>query len=213
MAFLQFAGSVGSGARRAGAALWRDTRGGAAAEYSMVALPFLALLTGVLYLMLNYLAQQGLETASESAARILLTGAAQSANVPGANGTTHNAMTASDFKNTICYGGTVTNSSGASVTFQKALPPFLTCNNLTVNVAVIRSYSKSNLATAFAGTNPGTYTPISSSGGQNQIVVLQLIYAWNTFGGLMGASFNGNLLATQVFTTESYDCNSGQTSC
>ncbi len=204
MASSGIAASVGSGVGRAGAALWRDTEGAAALEYSLVGMPFLALLTGVLYLMLNYLAQQGLETASESASRMLLTGQAQSATVTHP-GVIDLGMTASDFKNAICNGETATDSSGNPITFPKALPPFLTCGNLTVNVGVIPAYTKANLGSLVSG-----YAPLTSAGGQGNIVVLQLIYNWQSFSGLMGSKFNGNLVATQVFTTESYSCSAAQ---
>ena len=204
MAFSRIAVPVGSGARRAFAALCRDTSGAAAVEYAMVGLPFLSLLTGVLYLMLNYIAQQGLETTAESAARMLLTGMAQSSTVTNGS-TTDLGMTAADFKTAICSGMTVTAANGSSVTFPKLLPPFLTCSKLTVNVATIPAYTKTNLSSFTSG-----YAPVGSSGGQGNIVVVQLVYNWPSFAGLMDSHFNGNLVATQVFTTESYTCSAAQ---
>lgn len=205
MARLQIAASLGSGIRGAGAALWHDHNGAAAIEFSIVGMPFLALLTGVLYLMLNFIAQQGLETASEGAARILLTGQAQSTTITHTNGAIDLGMTAADFKTAICNGSNGVDSSGNAITFQKSLPPFLTCGNLTINVAVIPAYTTANMGNFASG-----YAPLSSTGGQGNIVVLQLIYNWPSFGGLMGSKFGGNLVATQVFTTEAYSCSSAQ---
>lgn len=193
-------------------------------EYAFAAPPFIALLTGIFYIALTYLGQAGLETAVESAGRLMMTGQAQTATVTNSSGGTDVGMTAADFKNAICNGMSGKDSSGASISFAKMLPPFLTCSHLTFNVAPV-TYSQSALGltyTQVGGTqvaNTGTYVTQSGGQGQNQVMMVQLVYDWPTFGGLMGLNLanegNGTrrLVATSVFTTEAYSCASGQTSC
>ena len=59
------------------AALWRDPEGAALVEFALLAPAFIALTLVTLHMMLIYLAQQMLETAAETAGRLLLTGTAQ----------------------------------------------------------------------------------------------------------------------------------------
>jgi Flp pilus assembly protein TadG len=201
-------------------ALWRDAAGSTAVEYAMVGPLFLALITGILYIALNNVAQAGLETAAESSARLIMTGLAQSGSVTNSSNTTNIGMTATDFKSAICNGTTITTPSGGTVSVPKMLPPFLVCSRLTVNVAPA-SYSQAALALQYNsnGTVNTSYNTNSSTGGQNSVMMVQLIYDWPTFSGLFGLNLanenNGSrrLVATSVFTTESYTCAASQTSC
>ena len=215
--------AVAHRASRSVCALLRDRSGAAGLEYAMVGPAFLAMITGILYIALVNIAQAGLETAAESAGRLVLTGLAQSGSV--SNGTTVDVgMTAADFKNAICNGTTITSASGGTITVSSMLPPFLMCSRLTVIVQPA-SYAQStyNLqynsdGTVNTGTNGG-YATQSGGGGQNQVMMVQLIYDWPTFNGLFGLNLanehNGNrrLVATSVFTTESYTCATSQSSC
>jgi len=203
--------------------LSKNRDGAAVVEFAIVGPAFIALLLGTVYVMLIYLAQQMLETTAEQAGRLLLTGTAQTATL--ANG--HVGMDANDFKNAICNGTTVTDASGGTVTIPTLLPAMLTCSNLTVNVVTANSYNvgstNSPTFTYDASgniTSTGTgYNYMSGGAGQNRIVVLQLIYLWPTGKGPLGLNMvdqpnsNRMLVATSVFTTEDYSCNSSQTSC
>ena len=201
-----------------------DSRGSVGLEFALVGPPFLALLTAILYIALVDVGQSALETAAESAGRLVMTGQAQTGSVPNAANGTDVGMTAADFKNAICNGTTITQASGAVVTVGRMLPPVLLCSRLTVIVAPA-SYSLSATAlqynangTVNTGANGG-YTPNPAGGGQNQVMMVQLIYDWPTFNGLFGLNLanenNGNrrLVATSVFTTEAYSCAASQASC
>lgn len=201
-----------------------ESRGSVAVEYAFVGPLFIALLTGILYIALVNIAQSGLETAVESAGRLVLTGEAQSGSVQNASNGTDVGMTAIDFKNAICNGTTITEPNGLVITVGRMLPPFLVCNRLTIIVAPA-AYTQSAMAlqynangTVNTGANGG-YTPSPAGGGQNQVMMVQLIYDWPTFNGLFGLNLanehNGNrrLVATSVFTTEAYNCAVSQTSC
>ena len=197
--------------------------GMAIVEFAIVGPAFIALLLAILYTALIFLAQQMLETATQGAGRLLLTGAAQTTHM--SNGDV--GMTANDFKNAICNGASGTDASGQPVEIPPLLPVMLTCSRLTVNVTTATTY---NVASAAAPTftynssgvitSTGTgYNDQSGGTGQNRIVVLQLIYLWPTGTGPLGLNLinqpNGNrmLVATTVLTTEAYTCSTGQTSC
>lgn len=203
--------------------LIENREGAAAIEFAIVAPAFIALVLAILYTALIFLAQQMLETAAQSAARLLLTGSAQTLKL--ASGTV--GMSASDFKTAICNGTTGTNASGQTVSIAPSLPPMLSCSRLTVNVSTASAYNVTSTAAptftynsqgVLTATNTGFSTQ-SGGDGQSQIVVLQLIYLWPTGVGPLGLSFidqpNGNrmLVATSVLTTEAYTCNTAQTTC
>lgn len=203
--------------------LWANDSGAVAIEYAMVGPFFLALLTAILYIALINVGQSGLETAAESAGRMIMTGEAQSGSVTN-GGATDVGMTATDFKKAICSGAMITQPGGAVVQVGAMLPSFLMCNRLTVIVAPA-GYSKSAYTlqynangTVNTGANNG-YTPAPAGGGQNQVMMVQLIYDWPTFNGLFGINFaneqNGNrrLVATSIFTTEAYSCAASQATC
>jgi Flp pilus assembly protein TadG len=203
--------------------LGKNREGTAVLEFAIVGPAFIALLLAILYTMLIYLAQQMLETAAQSAGRLLLTGSAQTTQL--ANG--HVGMTAADFKDAICNGATGTSASGQAVSFGSLLPPMLTCSRLTVNVTSASSYNvASTSAPTFTYDSNGVLTSTgtgynyqSNSTGKNRIIVLQLIYLWPTGTGPLGLNLvdepnsNRKLVATSVFTTEDYSCSASQSSC
>jgi Flp pilus assembly protein TadG len=215
--------TFGETVRRFGSDLSKNRDGTAILEFAIVGPAFIALLLAILYTMMIYLSQQMLETAAQSAGRLLLTGSAQTTRLT--NG--HVGMSAADFKDAICNGFTGTAANGQVVTVPSMLPAMLSCSRLTVNVLTTSSYNTtSTTAPTFTYdasgnlTSTGTsYNYLSSGNGQNAIVVVQLIYLLPTGKGPLGLNLidqpnsNHKLVATSVFTTESYSCNSSQTSC
>lgn len=209
--------------RRSCANLLRNREGTAALEFAIIAPVFFALLLAILYTMSIYLAQQMLETAAQSAGRLILTGSAQTMQL--ANG--HVGMSASDFKNVICNGASATNANGQATTIPVLLPAVLSCARLTVNVTTASAYDVANTAApTFTYDSNGVLTSTgtgynfqSGGNGKNRIIVLQLVYLWPTGTGPLGLNMadqpNGNrqLVATSVFTTEDYSCNTSQTAC
>lgn len=209
--------------RRFGAALARNRDGAAALEFTIVGPAFIALLLAILYTVYIYLSQQMLETAAQSAGRLMLTGVVQTTQL--ANG--HVGMNAADFKNMICNGTTGTDSNGQAITIPALLPGMLSCSRLTVNVTAANTYTTaSTAAPTFTYDSNGVLTSTgtgynyqSGGNGQNSVVVLQLIYLLPTGKGPLGLNTtdqpnsNHMLVATSVFTTENYSCNSAQTTC
>lgn len=210
------------GARRLRASLWENREGTATLEFAIIGPAFIALLLAILYTMLIYLAQQMLETAAESAGRLLLTGTAQTTTL--ANG---NVMSGADFKNAICNGFTGTGTNGQAITVRPLLPSMLTCSRLTVNVSTATTYNVSSTSSPTFTydsngvlTSTGTGYNYQTNGvGKNRIIVLQLIYLWPTGKGPLGLNLadqpnsNRKLVAASVFTTEDYSCSASQTSC
>ena len=203
--------------------LLRDCSGAVITEFAIVGTAFIALLLATLHLMMIYLAQQMLETAADGAARLFMTGYAQTSRLSNGNV----GMNAADFKSAICNGASGTDSNGEAFTFGPLLPGMLKCSRLTVNVSRATAYNTTS-------TNKPTFTydssaNIISSGtgfnyqsggtGRNQIIAVQLIYLWPTGTGALGSSLinqpndNRMLTATSIFTTEDYSCNASQSSC
>jgi Flp pilus assembly protein TadG len=209
--------------RRFGRDLSKSREGLAAIEFAIVGPAFLALLLAILYTMLIFLAQQMLETAAQSAGRLLLTGTAQTTQL--ANG--HVGMSANDFKDAICKGFSGTGPDGQAISTPPLLPPMLSCSRLTVNVTTATTYNVASTSPPIFTydsngvlTSTGTgYNFQSGGAGQNRIIVLQLLYLWPTGTGPLGLNlanqphFNRRLVATSVFTTEDYSCSASQTSC
>lgn len=226
---------VSLGPARLLARLRGESTGSMALEYALVAPAFIALLLGILHVALIYFAQEGLETTVEGAARLIMTGQAQTTTITSGKNT-YTGMTAADYKNAICYGITAKDVNGNPVTYAKALPPFLTCDRLSVNVQVLPSGCTTPVTNTFtltydpktgaANGTAGGYGSVACggstnannglSGSQGDLVVLQLTYLWPTASLPMGfnlVNINGNrvLLATYVFTVESYLCSDGTT--
>lgn len=216
--------------------LWRDAAGNTLLEFAFVAPAFIALILGVLHTALIYLAQSGLQSAVEQASRLVATGSAQTLAITS-GGVTNTGMTAAQFKTAICQGITGTDSRGNSVTYTKALPPFLACDRLAVNVAVVPAnctnpstanptFTYTNGVLTSTGTGYGQAncdgtgnTNTGLAGTQSRLAILQLMYLWPTKTGPLGLNFvnqpNGNrlMVATAVITIEGYSCPSGMSSC
>ena len=163
-----------------------DSRGATIIEFAIVAPAFLAVLIGILQIALAYLAQDGLEGATETASRMLATGQAQRA-----------GMTAAQFKTSAC----------------SALPNYMNCSSMMVDVRTASSFSAADTGMPTLTydsngnvSNSFSYTP----GGQAAIVVVRFMYLWPTFTGPLGFNLADQpgakrlLLATSVFKSEYY---------
>ena len=173
-------------ARRLLPALCADERGATILEFAFVAAPLMALLMAILVTSTVYFAQQGLETATEATARVLMTGTAQSG-----------SYSAAQFKQAAC----------------KALPPYMTCANLLIDVQSASSFSSISTAPPTITfdnngnvTNSFSYSP----GNAGDIVVIRLMYIWKVPTGPLGFNVatlgNGRrlLMATSVAKTEPF---------
>lgn len=162
------------------------TRASVVVEFALLMPMFLGLIIGILQVGLLYLSQQGLETAAEDAARKVLTGQSQKA-----------GQTAAQFKTSAC----------------SALPPFLQCNNLYVDVSTISAFSgaATSLPTiTYDNTGAVNNAFAWSTGSKGSIVAMRLMYMLPVvdlpFGLKLSNQPGGKrmIMATAVFRNEIY---------
>lgn len=162
--------------------------GSAAVEFGIVAVPFFACFFAIIEVGLVFFAGQTLETAVADAARLILTGQAQSQN-----------FQAADFKNQICT---------------TAVQTLFTCANIAIDVETASSFGTANLAMPLNAT---THMLDTSNFSYNttqpcDIVVVRVIYEWPTFVRGLGldmasaasASHKHILMSTAAFRNEPY---------
>jgi Flp pilus assembly protein TadG len=169
----------------------RSEAGGAATEFALVMLPFLTVLMVIIQSAIVLLAGQVLQTAATNAARLILTGQAQTA-----------SYSAAQFKSAICANLTVM---------------FNCTNNLYVDVASFSNFTPISLSSPTNANGTLNTTGFGySPGNAGDIVVVRLMYQWPiiaagigfcaaTACGLVNSTGNTNtLVATVAFRNEPY---------
>lgn len=155
-------------------------------EFALVGPAFIALLIAIFQTTFVFIAGQGLETATEASARLLLTGQAQSGN-----------YTAAQFKTAACT----------------TLPPYLSCSNLYIDVSTASNFSSASLgAPTITYDSSGNVTNSFSytTGTSGAIIVVRFLYLWPTLTGPLGFSLvttgkNQHLIvATAVLKAEAF---------
>ncbi|MBS0249113.1 MAG: pilus assembly protein [Proteobacteria bacterium] len=162
----------------------KEQNGAAAVEFALVATPFLALTFAIIESALVFYAGQTLEAANADAARLIMTGQAQTG-----------GFSASDFKTQVCnrIAGLFDCAGGVYVDVK-------TYNNFS-SVSTTSPVANGQLDTSNMG-----YTP----GGPGCIVKVSLYYKWPIYVSLLGnnlSNLNGNyrlLVSTAVFRNEPY---------
>ena len=160
----------------------RQQEGAAAIEFAIVALPFFALIFAILETALVFFAGQTLQAATTDAARLIMTGQAQTAN-----------YTAADFKNQVCA---------------RIYGLFNCSDGMTVDV---KNYSTFGAVNTTAPVTNGDFDSSKTGytlGGPGCIQVVTLYYKWPVIVPMLGLNnLNGNnrlLQATAVFKNEPY---------
>ena len=166
----------------------RGERGAAAVEFALIALPFFALLMGIVEVGMIFLISTTLEDATNTAARQIRLGAMQ---------TQTTAETATAFQGAICNNLTWLGSSCTS--------------NLEVDV---RTFSQFQSVTLPNPISSGKLQPQSQlqfqMGGPGEIVLVRAYYPWNLIAPLidgMTAQTSGGqtlITATATFRNEPY---------
>ncbi|QUD86750.1 TadE/TadG family type IV pilus assembly protein [Phenylobacterium montanum] len=166
----------------------RGERGAAAVEFALIALPFFALLMGIIEVGMIFLISTTLEDATNLAARQIRIGAMQSQATP---------ETASAFQAAICSHLTWLGSSCAS--------------NLEVDVRTFSQFQSVTLPNPIAS---GKLQPQSQlqfrMGGPGEIVLVRAYYPWNLIAphidGMTAQTSGGQTLitATATFRNEPY---------
>jgi Flp pilus assembly protein TadG len=162
----------------------RKEDGSAAIEFAMVAAPFLALTFAILETAFVFFAGQTLEATAADAARLIMTGQAQTA-----------GFSQSDFKTAVCA---------------RVYGLFDCANGMSIDVKTYASFASANTTAPVTNgqlvTTGMGYTP----GGPGCIVVVSLYYQWPIYVSLYSdnlSNLSGNkrlLAATSVFRNEPY---------
>ena len=183
--------------RRPATAVWprdfiRCRKGATAAEFALVATPFIALLVAIVQTVMVFFAQRVLDEVTEEASRYIMTGQAQTGGVNQAG-----------FANYVCTSANTAALVGA----------LFTCSNLMINVQNYAAFASANTATPTLTYKPdGTVSNNWSynTGSAGDIVVVQVMYQWPVVLGPLnfnlGNLSNGNrlLISTAVFKSEPY---------
>jgi Flp pilus assembly protein TadG len=163
----------------------REQRGAAAVEFGLVAAPFLALTFAIMETAIVFFAGQALETATADAARLILTGQAQT-----------QGLSAATFKQKVCA---------------KIYGLFDCANGVYVDVKKYTSFASVSISNPIDANGNLQATGFGyDPGGPGDIVVVRLYYKWPVYVNLLGfnlANVSGgfNLLAaTAVFRNEPY---------
>jgi Flp pilus assembly protein TadG len=162
----------------------RNRRGSAAVEFALVAPVFFALLFAIIETAIVFFAGQVLETITQSSARMILTGQAQTA-----------GYTQAQFKTYVCG----------------QIPALFTCNNVYVDVQSYgNSFGNVTLNSQIDGTSNFVNNMQYNPGGPGQIVVVRLFYQWPLFVTGLGYNISNLagskrlLTATAAFQNEPY---------
>jgi Flp pilus assembly protein TadG len=164
-----------------------NRRGSVAIEFSLIALPFFALLFAIIETAMVFFAGQVLETAVQDTSRVILTGQAQTGATP---------LTKQTFKDAVCARLTVM---------------FDCQNGISVDVQSYSSFTSVKIVDPIdAGKN---FLPAMqySPGGAGDIVVVRLFYQWPLFVTGLGyniSNLTGSkrlLSATAAFRNEPYN--------
>ena len=161
----------------------RNQTGATVVEFALVAAPFFALLFAIIETALLFFADQALDTAVTTTARLIRTGQAQEAGV-----------SAAAFKTDIC------NELGGLVN----------CDNLKVDVQTYASFDAVNLGVPLDKDGNLKVTENYNLGHGGNIVVVRAYYEWPTFVPMLGNNLadmpNGThlLVATAAFRNEPF---------
>jgi Flp pilus assembly protein TadG len=165
----------------------REQNGAAAVEFALVAAPFLALLFAIIETAMVFFAGQTLEAATSDAARLIMTGQAQTA-----------GYSQSDFKTQVC---------------NRIFGLFDCSGGIYVDVKNYSSFSAASTTAPVTNGNLNTTSMSYQPGGPNCIVVVSVYYQWPLYVTGLGynlSNLSGNkrlLAASSVFRVEPYGPN------
>lgn len=183
--------------RRGAKVLARNRRGATIIEFAIVSMPLIALLIASLETALVFFVQEALETATEAAARTIITGQTQKADATGIAAGMTQTQLQQRFHDTAC----------------SSLPSFLSCSKLYVDVQSADTFAAINTAPPpfnyDSNHNPNSNFNYNT-GTQGSVVIVRLMYLWPVPPGPLGFDLSntlyGNrlLTATSVAKTEAY---------
>jgi Flp pilus assembly protein TadG len=162
----------------------RHCRATSTVEFGLVAAPFVALTFAIMQTAIVFFAGQTLETATANAARLILTGQAQT-----------QGWSASQFKTQVC----------------SQIHAVFNCESgVYVDVETYSSFSAVNTGLPITNGNFNSSSLGYNPGGPGDIVMVRLYYQYPVYVDLLGSSLsnlnggNNLLAATAVFKNEPY---------
>lgn len=168
----------------------REKRGSTAVEFAIIAIPFMALLFGVVEIGMVLLISATLDTAVEYAARNVRTGEFQSSG----------AVSKADFKGLVCRNMTWLQGSCA--------------NRVIVESQTFDNY---NAAGASSAAAPATFDPNGnrcwSVGGPRDVVLMRVYYQWDLITPVLTPALENMgggkrlIVSASAFRNEPYDPN------
>ncbi|MCX2724146.1 TadE/TadG family type IV pilus assembly protein [Roseibium salinum] len=165
--------------------LWHDRSGVTAIEFAMVALPFFALVFGIIEVGLAHFANRMVDNAVVSAARLIRTGQAEKGKI-----------SADSFKQQIC----------------DSMPSFMCdTDKIYVDVTSVDSFAKAQSTDSLYDEDGKLKEELSYNiGGSGDIVVVNVIYKWPMVAANLYLDYadHGNerhLTSTMVFRNEPWE--------
>jgi Flp pilus assembly protein TadG len=171
-------------ARRVLARLARRQDGAAAIEFGLVAAPFLGLLFAIIETCFIFFAGQTLENATSDAARLILTGQAQT-----------QGFSQTQFKQSVC---------------SRIFAMFDCANKLKIDVRTAANFGSTDLGKPIDSNGNLNTNFMYSPGTAGEIVVVRIMYEWPVYVSLLGLNLSdmaGNkrlLMGTAAFRNEPY---------
>ena len=154
--------------------LLADVKGAVALEFSLVSIPFFALVLCAIQAFVVFFFEQTLQVAASQAARQLMVGQSQT-----------QGLSQDQFKSLVCSN----------------LPTVFDCGNVMVDVQTAGSYATLNTAPIVLTYGPnGVITNVWSydPGAAGSVVIVRVLYNWPIVGGKFTQSFsnqiNGSIL-------------------
>jgi Flp pilus assembly protein TadG len=164
--------------------LARREDGVAAVEFGLVAAPFLALLFAIIETALVFFAGQTLETATADAARLILTGQAQTA-----------GFSQTQFKEAVC---------------SRVFGLFNCMAGVKIDVRTAAAFNATNMSKPLDANGNLQGGMMYAPGNAGDIVVVRVMYEWPVYVSLLGlnlSDMSGSkrlLMATAAFRNEPY---------
>lgn len=166
---------------------WQDNEDGATAvEFSLVAIPFMFTIIGIIELALMFMASSVLEGAVNDTTRLIRTGQVQNA---------EDATPEEFFQQALC----------------DSVPAFLDCREFQYQVYTLDSFSEADDTEPEFDEDGNLQDTEFDVGGSNQIVLVRVTYMYQLITPLIGdffSDFPNNkrlIMATSVFETEPYE--------
>jgi Flp pilus assembly protein TadG len=171
-----------------------DEKGAAALEFAIISVPLIALLLATFQTAVVLFAAQALESATETAARQIMTGQAQSSNLSQAQ-----------FRDLICP------TSTGPTKPANTLPALIDCTKLIIDVRVASNFSSADMSkNVFTTPSQAQFNP----GGPSTINVVRVMYQLPPYLSILGGGSNifgvtggpttNVIMGTAVFQTEPY---------